>query len=125
MKITMIISVLLVATQAFAIMAPVGEYSALSCVPVSGPKFQLVVLKNTQNKSVKLAIGEQKYPAQELVSQRVGGPTVYTATVPGGKWTLTYNATTAPTPRGRKATLVSQVYGRATKTEMLCSRVMY
>jgi hypothetical protein len=112
------------------IMAPSGPFVALSCISVTSKpnkNFSLSVMKNTRSREISMVLNSKgsepvvyKY-VTESTSRAIGGGTLYTAAVMGGMITLSYNGTTSPTPKGRPATLVSQVYGTATKTKMLCS----
>ncbi len=132
MKSILLAIVMLASVSSFGIMAPKGEYLVLACKSnQEGRDFSLNVVMNTKNKAIKMVVvaegqEDRVYTnVKQEVSSRVGGPTTYSAKVPAGYIYLEYNATTAPSRGGRKALLVSAVYGKATQTQMLCSRVMY
>jgi hypothetical protein len=120
-------------SSSFAIRAPEGDFIFLSCSSVSKTKaFQLLLLDNAKTDVMKFEIvdgsGDKRTykPVSVKVSERVGGPTTYSAPATGGNISLVYNATTAPGRDGmRKATLVASSMGIVTKTELRCSRVNY
>ncbi len=131
MKLTFLIATL-ISTSAIAIIAPVGLHRTLSCTSQGANKFKVYVEQNThQPKFVKIVIAnsdntEKVYPGTESQSGRVGASVTYTAVAPGGRLDLVINLTSSPVRPGfRSATLISQALGRVTKTQLLCSRIMY
>ena len=132
MKKIVFAAALVISSASFAIMAPTGEYIALSCVTTEARvPFTVQVIKDTRNKNVKLVLeakgqAPKVYPnATETVVSRPGAPVTYDAPATAGHVQLSVNFTTAPNPKGRPGVFSSAAYGRSTKSNMLCNRVMY
>ena len=132
MKSMLLAIVMLASVSSFGLMAPKGEYTALSCRSNhTNRDFYLTVVKNKKNNTIKMVLvaeGQENrvYPnVKEEVSPRVGGSTRYSALAPGGHIFLEYSPTSSPRSGGRAAILVSTALGRSTTTQMLCARPMY
>ena len=115
------------------IVAPRGEYIALSCVTVDAAKpFSVRVMKDTRNKNISMVLeaegqAPKVYPkTKEIVDpRRVGSPMRWEAPASGGIVRLVVNFTTAPNPKGRRGVFTASSMGRTTQAEMLCNRVAY
>ncbi|MFN8846693.1 MAG: hypothetical protein ACK5V3_17400 [Bdellovibrionales bacterium] len=118
--------------SAQAIMAPVGEYTSISCKSTDSKNLKVYIKRNTKKpKSVLIEIVNSDglataYKAKDVSTGSVGGSTVLQAPVMAGMLTFSVNFTTAPRPGGgRPGLLTSQAYGHIVKTPLMCSRVMY
>lgn len=118
--------------MARSVMAPTGVHKSLGCSAQGPNRFKVYILKNTKQPAYSAIqiVSEQNvvttYKASEKISTAIGGPIMYSATVPGGNLSLTINMTTSPRPGGlRVGKLVSQVYGQSTVTPVSCARIMY
>ncbi len=132
MKMILLSIVLLTATSSFAIMAPTGEYVEMTCVSVEKNRaFTVNLMRVAKNDDLKMVLNAKGQAPRtyvnvnEQVSDRIGAPVTYSARVPGGMVKLEVNFTTSPSPKGRKGFFVSQVYGKATKTQLLCNTINY
>ncbi len=132
MKSILITITLLASTSSFAMVStPNGKYTALTCDSLNKSRsMNLRVAHGVVNEEIEMVLTSPDLETPIVyknvvtkVSPRAGGPLDYVARVPGGRVTLSINSTTSPSSDGwRKATLTSQIYGKATTTYLMCKR---